>query len=217
VESGPERIRLELAWFGTRLDLESPLVGRHNVFNLMAAATAAHGLGLAPEAIQAGLARLRVVPGRFERVDLRLPFSVFIDYAHTPDALENVLKLAREVTAARLICLFGCGGDRDRAKRPKMGEIAARLADLVIVTSDNPRTEDPEAIIADIAEGLPADRSRIVTLPDRRAAIRRSLEMARPGDLILLAGKGHETYQVLGRDKVPFDERVIVKEAACSL
>lgn len=217
LESDHRGIRMSAAFFGSQLDLESPMVGRHNVYNLLAAAGAAHGLGLAAPEIQEGIARLSVVPGRFEKVELDLPFTVVIDYAHSPDALENVLRLAREVTRNRLICLFGCGGDRDRAKRPQMGAIAVRAADLVVITSDNPRTEDPAEIVADIELGLPEVRNHVETVIDRRQAIRRALELARPGDLVVLAGKGHETYQEINGQRFPFDEREIVREAACSL
>ncbi len=214
LESDHRGIRMTVSWFGSTLDLESPLVGRHNVYNLLAAAGACHFLGLETGQIAEGAAALKVVPGRFEKVELGLPFTVVIDYAHTPDALENVLRLAREVTQGRLICLFGCGGDRDRAKRPLMGGIAARLADLVVVTSDNPRTEDPQVIVNDIVAGLPSG-SPAEIIVDRRAAIRRAVELARPGDLVLLAGKGHETYQDIGGRKLPFDERTVLKEVVC--
>ncbi|GAB4230259.1 MAG: UDP-N-acetylmuramoyl-L-alanyl-D-glutamate--2,6-diaminopimelate ligase [Acidobacteriota bacterium] len=198
-------------------ELESSLVGTHNVYNLLAAVAAADALGLPVETIRAGLLALQRVPGRFERVPVDRPFTVIIDYAHTPDALANVLKLARQVTAGRLICLFGCGGDRDRAKRPQMGAIAVRLADQVIVTSDNPRSEDPDAIIDDIFTGIPADAEHVARVTDRREAIRRALAMAEPGDLVLLAGKGHEDYQEISGQRYPFDERQVVQEVLCAV
>ncbi len=215
LEADHDGIRMRVSWFGSTLELESPLVGRHNVYNLLAAAGASHFLGMGTGEIAEGAAGLKVVPGRFEKVELGLPFTVVIDYAHTPDALENVLRLARQVARGRLICVFGCGGDRDRAKRPLMGTIAARLADWVVVTSDNPRTEDPEAIVADIIAGLPRGFRAAEVVVDRREAIRRALELARPDDLVLLAGKGHETYQDIGGQRIPFDERVVLREVAC--
>ncbi len=156
-------------------------------------------------------ARLAVapqVPGRMERI-VAAPYVVLRDYAHTPDALERALEALRPVTAGRLIVLFGCGGDRDRGKRPQMARIAARLADFTVVTSDNPRTEDPEAIIDEIVAGLPP-AAPSVRIADRREAIRAALEASRPGDTVLLAGKGHETYQVIGHEYLPFDEAEIV-------
>jgi UDP-N-acetylmuramoyl-L-alanyl-D-glutamate--2,6-diaminopimelate ligase len=215
--SSIEGTRLRVRFFDRTLELESPLAGRHNVYNLLAAATASALLGAPDTAIQEGIRETRVVPGRFEKVEIDRPFTVVIDYAHTPDALENVLNLAREVTRGRLICVFGCGGDRDRVKRPRMGEIAARLSDQALITSDNPRTEDPAGIVADIRAGVPAAIRHVETIVDRRDAIRRSLQLAAPGDLVLLTGKGHETYQDIGGRKIPFDERRIVREELCSI
>jgi len=214
--TGIKGTSLDVSVLGRGFRLESPLPGRHNVYNLLAAATACRCLGIPEELIQEGVRSQTVVPGRFEKVDVERPFSVVIDYAHSPDALENVLRLAREVTEGRLICVFGCGGDRDRTKRPKMGAISARLADVVIVTSDNPRTEDPAAIVNEILTGIPAGREGLEVVVDRRRAIRHALEIAREGDLVLLAGKGHETYQDVGGRKNPFDERVVVREELCS-
>jgi UDP-N-acetylmuramoyl-L-alanyl-D-glutamate--2,6-diaminopimelate ligase len=214
--SSVDGIRMRIRFFDRTLELESPLAGRHNVYNLLAAATASSLLGAPDGAIRDGVRATAVVPGRFEKVDIDRPFAVVIDYAHTPDALENVLRLAREVTQHRLICVFGCGGDRDRAKRPRMGEIAARLCDLALITSDNPRTEDPEKIVADIRAGVPGEARNVETIVDRRGAIRRALQLAAPGDLVLLAGKGHETYQSIGGRRIAFDERRIVMEELCS-
>jgi UDP-N-acetylmuramoyl-L-alanyl-D-glutamate--2,6-diaminopimelate ligase len=152
------------------------------------------------------------VPGRFEAVDAGQPFTVLVDYAHTPDGLENVLSSAREITAGRLICVFGCGGDRDRGKRPQMGRVARRLADLAIVTSDNPRSEDPEAIIAEIMDGVAMDAE-----PDRRAAIERAVSLARPGDVLVIAGKGHEQGQQFADRTLPFDDRTVAREALAGL
>src|SRR6266508_3266691 len=178
-------------------------------------AVEAAGAGIDLDTAAAGLAGLAGVPGRFERVDEGQPFTVLVDYAHTPDSLENVLRAARAVTHGRVLVVFGCGGDRDRAKRPLMGEIAGKLADLAVVTSDNPRSEPPEAIVAQIVEGVrrSAGPDRYHVEVDRRAAIRHTLALARPGDAVLIAGKGHEQGQEFesGR-KVPFDDRVVAAE-----
>jgi UDP-N-acetylmuramoyl-L-alanyl-D-glutamate--2,6-diaminopimelate ligase len=199
-----------------QIELKSRLVGRHNVYNVLAATAACSALGISDAAIREGIRLLQVVPGRFEVLALDRPYSVVIDYAHTPDALENVLCLAREVTRGRLICLFGCGGDRDRTKRPLMGALAVRHADLILVTSDNPRTEDPDAIIQEILAGIPDGMPNVEVITDRRRAIRRALEVARDQDIVLLAGKGHETYQEIGTSRIAFDEREVVKEELCS-
>ena len=185
-----------------------PLLGEFNVSNALAAASAAHVLGMEPRDIAAALSALPSVPGRLEILS-RGPL-VLRDYAHTPDALRRALETLRPATAGRLIVVFGCGGDRDRGKRPQMGQAAAEGADLIIVTSDNPRREPPEAIIDEIMPGIgSAPHERIV---DRRAAIARAIELAGTSDTVLLAGKGHETYQVVGMERRPFDEAVIVNE-----
>ncbi len=186
-----------------------PLPGAYNVQNALAAAAAALGLGLGLDEVAARLDTAPQVPGRLERIT-DWPCPVFTDYAHTPDALERVLATLRSTTRGRVIALFGAGGDRDVGKRPLMGEVAAGLADVLIVTSDNPRTEDPEVIIDHVMAGI--DRADVVRITDRRAAIHRALELAEPEDVILLAGKGHETYQVLGTETVAFDEREVVAE-----
>jgi UDP-N-acetylmuramoyl-L-alanyl-D-glutamate--2,6-diaminopimelate ligase len=194
-------------------DVRLPLLGRFNVTNALGVAACAWGLGVSPEQIAERLATAPQVPGRMERL-ATVPATVLRDYAHTPDALERALETLRALTAGRLIVVFGAGGDRDRGKRAPMGEIAARLADLAIVTSDNPRTEDPEGIVQEIEGGMHGKQhERIV---DRRRAIARALELARSGDTVLLAGKGHETYQVVGTTKQPFDERAIVRELGAS-
>jgi UDP-N-acetylmuramoyl-L-alanyl-D-glutamate--2,6-diaminopimelate ligase len=191
-------------------DVDLKLRGRFNVENALGAMAGARLLGIDDEAILQGLEALEGVPGRFETVDEGQPFTVVVDYAHTPDSLENVLVTARELDSARVICVFGCGGDRDREKRPVMGEIAARLADLAIVTSDNPRSEDPRAIIAEIVAGT-GDELEIV--PDRREAIARAIESAAPGDVVVIAGKGHEQGQQFRDRTVPFDDREVAREA----
>jgi UDP-N-acetylmuramoyl-L-alanyl-D-glutamate--2,6-diaminopimelate ligase len=190
------------------IPFQSPLVGQFNLANLLAAVGAALHLGIDLEAIAQALPSFPGVPGRMERVQLtpEQDISVIVDYAHTPDSLENSLKAARPFIAGKLICVFGCGGDRDRTKRPQMGAIAARLADRVYVTSDNPRTEDPERILQDILEGIP-DTVNPLVIGDRAQAIRTAIQDARPGDGILIAGKGHEDYQILGTEKIHFDDR----------
>jgi len=193
-----------------RLPVDLPLLGDFNVSNALAAAAAAWGLGESPATIATRLAAAPQVPGRLEQL-VGGTFNVLRDYAHTPDALERVLRALRPITRGRLIVLFGAGGDRDRGKRPVMGRVAARDADLAIVTSDNPRTEDPERIIDDVVEGFEGVAHLRIT--DRRAAIHRALKLVQPGDTLILAGKGHETYQVLGTTKVPFDEAEIVRGA----
>jgi UDP-N-acetylmuramoyl-L-alanyl-D-glutamate--2,6-diaminopimelate ligase len=212
----PEGLEANLGFFGKTLRIRSPLVGCHNLYNLMAAAGACSLLGVQDGTIQSALEELRNVLGRFETVSAEVPFSIIIDFAHTPDALKNVIELARQVAERRVICLFGCGGDRDRGKRPQMGAIACRGADVVVVTSDNPRSEDPQEIIDEILSGIPDDQTELKVIPDRKAAIRRALEIAQPGDLVLLAGKGHETYQEIDGKKFPFDEREIVRKVLCS-
>lgn len=185
-----------------------PLLGEFNVANALAAAATAHALGLPVATIAERLTAAPQVPGRMERLATR-PAVVLRDYAHTPDALERALAALRPLTPGRVVVVFGCGGDRDRGKRPVMGRIAATLADLAIVTSDNPRTEDPERILDDVEQGMGGASHQRRT--DRRAAIAAALEAAGPGDTVLLAGKGHETYQVIGTDRLPFDEREIVR------
>lgn len=190
-----------------RVDL--PLLGRFNVENALTAAGLAWVGGMSVPEIARGLSDAPQIPGRLEVVASE-PFTVLLDFAHTPDALETVLDTLRPLVSGRLLVLFGAGGDRDRGKRPRMGEVVARRADLAFVTSDNPRTEDPDRIIDDVVEGMKGVSLRRVT--DRREAIAEALREARPGDLLLLAGKGHESYQVVGREKLPFDEGGIVRE-----
>jgi UDP-N-acetylmuramoyl-L-alanyl-D-glutamate--2,6-diaminopimelate ligase len=188
--------------------LRLPLLGEFNVANALAAAGVGYGLGMSVDVIADRLSQAPQIPGRMERIAVE-PAVVLRDYAHTPDALERALEALRPLTPGRLIVVFGCGGDRDRGKRPVMGRIAATLADLAIITSDNPRTEDPERIMDDVEQGM-ASRAH-GRHGDRRAAIAAALSAARRGDTVLLAGKGHETYQVIGTEKVPFDEREIVR------
>ncbi|MBW1645111.1 MAG: UDP-N-acetylmuramoyl-L-alanyl-D-glutamate--2,6-diaminopimelate ligase [Deltaproteobacteria bacterium] len=204
--------RFRLTAAGRNFSLATPLIGRFNVDNVLAAVAAADRLGCPLAAVGRELARLPQVPGRLERVPNDRRLHLFIDYAHTPDALEKVLQALREVAGAgRLLTLFGCGGDRDRQKRPLMGRLAQRYSDLVVVTSDNPRLEEPQAIIADILAGMEVDGTVLVE-PDRRRAIEKLLAASRPGDLVLVAGKGHETYQEIGAEKIPFADREVLRE-----
>lgn len=194
------------------VEIQVPLGGRMNAVNAVAAATAASHLGIRPEAIATGIGNAGAVPGRFEPIDIGQPFRVIVDYAHKPDGLEHVLSTARELAGeGRVLVVFGCGGERDPSKRPYMGQVAVRMADVVIVTSDNPRSEDPKSIIADILEGASAPTPPTVE-PDRRAAIARSLDEASPGDIVVIAGKGHETTQIIGGDAIPFDDRAVVRQ-----
>jgi UDP-N-acetylmuramoyl-L-alanyl-D-glutamate--2,6-diaminopimelate ligase len=202
------RFRLD-GRFGSA-EVALPLLGDFNVANAAAAAACAVALGMGVDEVATRLSSSPQVPGRMELLS-ETPCVVLRDYAHTPDALERALSTLRPLTRGRLVVVFGCGGDRDKGKRPLMGRIAADLADVAVVTSDNPRTEDPEAIIQDIELGMGATAH--VRIPDRLAAIHAALDQARPGDTLLLAGKGHETYQILGTEKVPFDEREIVQRA----
>lgn len=192
-----------------RVEIASPLVGRINVYNILAAVGAGLALGLDREAIEVGIRNCRAVPGRFERVEEGQPFLVVVDYAHTDDALRNLIQTARELLgkSGRIITLFGCGGERDRTKRPLMGEAAGSLSDFVVLTSDNPRSEDPLKIINDAVVGLQRVQANYVIEPDRSRAVEIALEKAQPGDIVLLAGKGHETYQVLRERTIDFDDR----------
>jgi len=207
-ESGAEARSVRLA-----------LPGHFNVENALAALGCARALGLDMSAAVAALAEAEPVPGRMEPVDEGQPFGVIVDYAHTPDSLENVLRAARRLTAGRLICVYGCGGDRDAGKRPLMGRAGAELSDVPVVTSDNPRSEDPDAIISQMLEGVPADRrDALVVDADRRRAIATALALAEPGDLVVIAGKGHEQGQEFeGGRKEPFDDRDVAREELVSL
>ena len=195
----------------------SPLVGHINVYNILAAFCSGLSLGLEADAVLHGVAECAAVPGRFERIREGQPFLVAVDYAHTSDALRNVIAVARGLKAKRVITLFGCGGDRDRAKRPLMGAAAAEASDFVVVTSDNPRSEDPLAIINDAMVGVRKFDTPHVTEPDREKAIRIALSEAKPGDIVLLAGKGHEPYQVLRDRTIAFDDREVARRVLAQL
>ncbi|HDQ98958.1 MAG TPA: UDP-N-acetylmuramoyl-L-alanyl-D-glutamate--2,6-diaminopimelate ligase [candidate division WOR-3 bacterium] len=209
-EVAADGLGVELAHEGRVYAGRLQLIGRHNLANLMAAFGAGLALGWEPAAVLWGAEQLASVPGRLEPVPADRPFSVFVDYAHTPDALERTLATVREFTTGRVLVVFGCGGDRDRAKRPLMGGAVARGTDLAVVTSDNPRTEDPAAIIAEILPAMTGPCAWLV-LPDREEAIARVLGEARSGDTVLIAGKGHEDYQIIGTEKRPFDDRAVAR------
>ncbi len=195
------------------MQVTSALRGRFNVMNVLAVVAMGEAMGLDQTSVALGIAALRGVPGRLEPIEAGQPFEVLVDYAHTPDSLENVLAAGRALLGTgRLIVLFGCGGDRDTGKRPEMGAIGRRLADVCIVTSDNPRSEDPEAIIREIVAGAGTGPAVLVVQPDRRAAITEAIAMARPGDLVLIAGKGHESGQEAHGVVTPFDDRLVARE-----
>lgn len=207
---GVDGLTMEVTEPRGRFRLESPLVGKHNALNLLAAWGVLSVLGLEPREIGEHLGSFKGVEGRLERVENQRGVGVFVDYAHTPHALRVVLEALRPVTRGRLVVVFGCGGDRDRGKRPLMGAVASELADVVVVTSDNPRSEDPMAIIEDILQGVEGDA---LVEPDRRRAIRLALEDRQPGDVVLIAGKGHEDYQIIGDEIFPFSDRRVAQEA----
>ncbi len=195
-----------------RLDVTLALSGIFNVYNSLTAAALCDAVGVGAGAIREGLEAVKSVPGRIELLDTGTPYRVILDYAHSPDALENILNTIRQTARARVIALFGCGGDRDHEKRPVMGEIGGRMADLCVLTSDNPRSEDPNEILRQIEEGIRQTDGEYVVIENRREAIRYAMSIAEPGDVVVLAGKGHETYQEIKGVKYPFDEKVIVRE-----
>ena len=208
-ESG---VSFVLSWKDVRIPLHLHISGIFNVYNSMAAAVACLEMGMDPEKVKEGLEAVTVVPGRIEPLPTHTPYRVILDYAHSPASLESILKTIREFTRGRLICLFGCGGGRDKEKRPIMGEISGRLADFSILTSDNPRLEQPMDILSAIEAGIKPTGAPYVVIENRREAIRYAMQMGQPGDVIVLAGKGHETYQDIGGQKLPFDEKVVVRE-----
>ncbi len=213
---GPEGADFFLEWRGDRVPVRLPLVGAFNVENALAAAAAALALGLSLEEAARGLEKARPAPGRLERVPGgKEDPAVFVDYAHTPDALERVLRALRPLAGGRLVAVFGAGGDRDKGKRPLMGEAAARLADLVWITSDNPRTEDPLEIIDQIREGTREGKARVEVEPDREKAIEKALGEAGPGDIVLIAGKGHEAVQIVGEERIPFKDSEVAGRFLC--
>jgi UDP-N-acetylmuramoyl-L-alanyl-D-glutamate--2,6-diaminopimelate ligase len=211
IESGFDGLHFEIVTDEGQFPIVAPLQGRMNVYNILAAWCAARSLGIEPDVLARGIRNCRAVPGRFERVDEGQPFLVMVDYAHTDDALRNVIGVSRGLHPKRIITLFGCGGDRDRAKRPLMGEAAAELSDFVVLTSDNPRSEDPLAIINDALVGLWRRDTPHVEEPDREKAIKLAISEAQPGDIVILAGKGHETYQILKDRTIPLDDREVAR------
>jgi UDP-N-acetylmuramoyl-L-alanyl-D-glutamate--2,6-diaminopimelate ligase len=206
---------LDVVHAGGRFRISSPLLGRFNADNLLAAAGAGLALGLEESEIAAGLASVTSVPGRLERVSAGQPYTILVDYAHTEDALERLLRAVRDLTDRKIVLVFGCGGDRDRGKRAPMGRIAGSLAEVAIATSDNPRSEDPEAILAQVEQGLIASgAANYRKVADRREAIRTAIDLAGPGTVVVIAGKGHETVQVVGDRSLPFDDREVAAEFA---
>ncbi|MDE2180697.1 MAG: UDP-N-acetylmuramoyl-L-alanyl-D-glutamate--2,6-diaminopimelate ligase [candidate division NC10 bacterium] len=216
IDMGPDGVRCRLQTPWGMAAIRSPLLGRYNLSNILAAAATGLHLGADLSAVADGIAALHHVPGRCERVEVGQEFSVMVDYAHTPDALRRVLHMARQCCPGRLIVLFGCGGERDRGKRPIMGEAALQLADFTVITSDNPRSEDPHQIIEEVETGAKkvwGQGKGYVTILDRGMAIREALSLAGRGDMVVIAGKGHETHQILRDRTIPFDDRLVAREA----
>jgi UDP-N-acetylmuramoyl-L-alanyl-D-glutamate--2,6-diaminopimelate ligase len=213
IHSSLSGLRFDVTFDKLRFEINSRLIGKVNVYNILAACCAGMTFQLPPETIARGIEACAGVPGRFERVDEGQPFAVVVDYSHTEDALRNAISVARTLNAKRVITLFGCGGDRDRAKRPLMGQAAGELSDLVVLTSDNPRSEEPLQIMNDALVGLRRTNTRTIVEPDRAAAIRKAIEEAHAGDVVILAGKGHETYQIFRDRTIHFDDREVAREA----
>jgi UDP-N-acetylmuramoyl-L-alanyl-D-glutamate--2,6-diaminopimelate ligase len=212
VTSGFSGLKFQVQWRKLSFPVESPMIGKINVYNILAACAAGLSYGLEPEVVARGIAACRAVPGRFERIDEGQPFVVAVDYAHTDDALRNTIAIARSLAPTRVITVFGCGGDRDRAKRPLMGQAAGELSDFVVLTSDNPRSEDPLDIINDALVGLRRTDVAHVVEPDRSSAIARAIGEAHAGDFVILAGKGHEPYQILKDRTIHFDDREVARD-----
>lgn len=217
VQSSFNGLRFDVVSPDRKFAISSPLVGHINVQNILLACTVAITYGLTDEEIQRGVAQMSSVPGRFERVELGQPFMLVVDYAHTDDALRNVIRVARGMNPKRIITVFGCGGDRDASKRPLMGMAAAELSDFVVLTSDNPRSEDPIAIMTDAMVGISKSDTPHLAEPDRERAIRKAIEKAGAGDIVILAGKGHETYQILKDGPIAFDDREVARRVLRSL
>lgn len=210
IKASAEELSFILSFEGKEFRVNLMMRGRHNVSNALAAAAAAFALNMHPDNIKAGLENLKGVPGRFEVYNTTAGVSVLIDYAHSPDSLEKLLMSVKDLKPVRIITVFGCGGDRDKTKRPIMGKIAAGNSDYTVVTSDNPRTEEPVAIINEIKAGM--NGGDYVDIPDRKEAIRTALDMAKKGDIVVIAGKGHEDYQILGKEKIHFSDREVAEE-----
>jgi UDP-N-acetylmuramoyl-L-alanyl-D-glutamate--2,6-diaminopimelate ligase len=211
IEHKPGGVSYFLVGIGKLERIKMRIPGGFTVYNSMTAAVCAIQLGLPFADVAAALSKANGVPGRIEVVPTDTDYTVIIDYAHSPDGLQNILSSLRKIAQARIITVFGCGGDRDKTKRPLMGQIAANMSDYVIVTSDNPRTEDPEVIVNEVAEGTKGSKVTVVKVVDRTQAIELALKEAKAGDIVLLAGKGHETYQIIGTEKTHYDEREVVK------
>ena len=193
--------------------ITSPLVGKPHVYNMLTATSVALTLGFDLDSVANGLSTCVGAPGRFERVPHDGDFAVVVDYAHTDDALLNTLQTAKSLTDGKIITVFGCGGDRDKTKREPMGRVAGSLSDVVVITSDNPRNEDPQRIIDEIEIGVKAEKAEYLVVPDRREAIQKAISLAASNDVVIIAGKGHETYQLIGNDKFHFDDREVAAEA----
>jgi UDP-N-acetylmuramoyl-L-alanyl-D-glutamate--2,6-diaminopimelate ligase len=221
ISASPEGLRFVALGPGLQVPLDSPLVGRFNIYNILAAVAAAHALGIAPEAIRAGVAQMRGVLGRMERIHQGQPFTVIVDFAHTPNALENALRTVGELTGGQVTVVFGCAGLRDRAKRPWMGEIAGRLADKVIITAEDPRTEPVEGIMEEIAVGCRhagcVEGGTFFKIGDRAEAIARALKTAQPGDLVIVTGKGHERSMCFGTTEYPWSDHEAISAALCQM
>ncbi len=209
----PDKTRISIKCFNNIVNINSNLIGKFNVLNILSAFSVGYSLKIKNETIVEGIESLKNIPGRFERIDLGQPFFIFIDYAHTPDALKNAIVSLKSIYKGRLIVVFGCGGDRDKTKRPVMGRIVSELADVPVVTSDNPRTENPDDIIRDIAKGMNGNE---IIIPDRKEAIAYALNIAKKDDVVLIAGKGHEDYQIIGNKKIHFSDRETVKDILSS-
>lgn len=212
IDSSFKGLKFDIVAGKQRVAIDSRLIGRINVYNILAAVGAGLSYGIAPEVIAQGIKACPGIPGRFESVDAGQPFAVVVDYSHTDDALRNALKVARSLGPKRILTVFGCGGDRDRSKRPLMGMAAGELSDFVVLTSDNPRSEDPLQIMNDANVGLQRTESKHVFEPDREIAIRKAIEEARSGDFVLIAGKGHETYQIFKDRTIHFDDREVARK-----
>jgi len=210
IQLGIEKTRFVLTVQEDECEIAASLIGIHNIYNILAAAAACRALGIDLEHIREGIENMTCVPGRLEPVDCGQKFSIFVDYAHTDDALKNVLENLRAIKKSKIILVFGCGGDRDKTKRIKMGKVASELADFSIITNDNPRSENPEDIVSKIVAGFTHEHYLIIL--NRKEAIMRALQMAREGDVVLIAGKGHENYQILRNEVIDFDDRQVVRE-----
>lgn len=215
IEFSVSHTKFRLVCFGGEIGIVTSLIGKHNVYNILAAAAWAKAEGIGLSLIKEAIERLTFVPGRLERIDSKKRFSVFVDYAHTEDALKNVISSLRKCSAARIIVVFGCGGERDKTKRPKMGRVVTQLSDYAIITNDNPRSEDPLEIIEDIKSGI--KKANFCIIPERSFAIKKAILSAKPGDIVLVAGKGHEDYQILKDKVLHFDDREAVRKCLKSM